>query len=68
MTDIVERLRQGVNGVPANYAMRQEAADLIEELTKALRLIAYNIGVSEFQSDPNCTPRDIARAALEERK
>jgi hypothetical protein len=40
MSELVERLREGVNGQAENFAMRNEAAARIEQLEAALRKIA----------------------------
>jgi hypothetical protein len=64
MSDLVERLREGVNGQAENFAMRNEAAARIEQLEVALRQIAALDQKIVPASDRLAIARSLARAAL----
>jgi hypothetical protein len=63
--NIAELLRQGVNGVPENYALRQRAADHIEELEAALREISTLHNQDIAATIALATLRGLARSPRE---
>jgi hypothetical protein len=63
MSDLGERLREGVNGQAENFAMRNEAAARIDALEAALREIRDLPRVSYAAAAQ--VMAEIARAALE---